>query len=128
MTVLLVSALLSSPLTVFGAPPYDNIPEGLTEERYEQLCDDTVEWDEIEDLIRYFSPTYSTLLEQANSTLDDIQSSTAEDIINYPDLIDDIDEGLEMMYESQVQIESTFPEGSPEREKAAFPGAAFLRY
>ncbi len=112
MTVLLVSALLSSPLTAFGAPPYDNIPEGLTEERYEQLCDDTVEWDEIEDLIRYFSPTYSSLLEQANSTLDDIQSSTAEDIINYPDLIKQTEEGLEAAYGLLAQYENTLPADS----------------
>ena len=118
MAVLLVSAMLSSPLTAFGAPPYDNIPEGLTEERYEQLCDDTVEWDEIEDLIRYFSPTYTSYQEQAMSAVDDLHSSLGEDMINFRDQLDQLDDTLEGLYESQTQIESSMPEGSPMREEA----------
>ena len=118
MAVLLVSAMLSSPLIAFGAPPYDNIPEGLTEERYEQLCDDTVEWDEIEDLIRYFSPTYTSYQEQAMSAVDDLHSSLGEDMINFRDQLDQLDDTLEGLYESQTQIESSMPEGSPMREEA----------
>lgn len=52
----------------FGAPPLDNIPEGVSEERWESLNDNVIEYDELGDLVQYFNPAYTQAMDTADSS------------------------------------------------------------
>ena len=112
------SLILGPGPVAFGAPPFDNIPEGLTEESYERLYDDTVEWGEIGDLIKYRSPVYTDLLDQIDTTTTDLEGAIGTDIMNMQEQFTEADEVLDGLYQSQKDVESRLPEGSLEREQA----------
>lgn len=113
---LLLSALLSS--AAFAYPPYDNVPMGMDQATYDALTDSVMEWDEIENRIRYFNPMYSAAAEQIDSSMNDIQSSLGADIMNLRDQLYTVEDTLDELYESQKEIELSLPEGSPQREMA----------
>ncbi|MBQ1423012.1 MAG: hypothetical protein IIY96_01075, partial [Lachnospiraceae bacterium] len=57
-----------------SAPTYDNLPEGMTAERLTKLNDSTIEWDEIEDLVIYWNPTYTMYLNSAESNVSEMKA------------------------------------------------------
>lgn len=116
--VLALSFSLCFSVTAFSAPPYDNIPSGMSEEQYAKLNDNVVEWSEIEELIKYRNPTYTALSDQALSSVDQIKSSIGTDVLNMQEQLDDVDSALTELYETEKSLKDKYPAGSVEGDMA----------
>ena len=73
VAALATAVLASSMIHVFAMPPYDNIPEGVSEETWNRLQDNTIEYDEIGDLVQYFNPSYTMAMDSAGGNHRSIQ-------------------------------------------------------
>ena len=93
----LSTALLS--VTVM-ATPFDGVPDGMDAQTYELLKDNVMEWNEIEDRVRYFNPSYVMAYNMVSSYYDDLSYA-------YNDLnaqIDEVDNTIDECYEQQKQL------------------------
>jgi len=89
-----------------SAPTYDNLPEGMTAERLTMLNDSTIEWDEIEDLVIYWNPTYTMYLNSAESNLSEMKAGYSDFVDEAHDQLEEIDEAMDSIRDSQKQIAS----------------------
>lgn len=60
-----------------------------------RLMDHTVEWDEVETLVKYWNPTYCQYADTAEGFVNDLDSGRREDAENLEKSIDTIDQNLE---------------------------------
>ncbi len=74
-----------STLAAAGGPGETGIPEGISEEVYAALYDGSIEWSEIEDIVRYKNPTYGIYTDQVDDSLNDMTSAARYDISEYKD-------------------------------------------
>ena len=117
--LLLAGAMtLTGLMPAYAVPPLDNIPEGMDQGTYDRLYDDTVEWSELSDLIKYRNPTYTSYSDQIDSSMEDVESSLSSDMFSLKDQLGNVDDTLSELYKSQTEIKSSLPAGSPEREQA----------
>ena len=117
--LLLAGAMtLTGLMPAYAVPPLDNVPEGMDQGTYDRLYDDTVEWSEIPDLIKYRNPTYTSYSDQIDSSMEDVESSLSSDMFSLKDQLGSVDDTLSELYKSQTEIKSSLPAGSPEREQA----------
>ncbi len=105
-SALTLAVSLAMSTTVFSAPPFDDIPEGMDQSTYDALYDGVVEWSELEDLIRYRNPTYTYYYDEASGTLDQLQSAISSDIFEYRSQLAEADDALDALYETQKQLQS----------------------
>ena len=117
--LLLAGAMtLTGLMPAYAVPPLDNVPEGMDQGTYDRLYDDTVEWSELPDLIKYRNPTYTSYSAQIDSSMEDVESSLSSDMFSLKDQLGSVDDTLSELYKSQTEIKSSLPAGSPEREQA----------
>ncbi len=117
--LLLAGAMtLTGLMPAYAVPPLDNVPEGMDQGTYDSLYDDTVEWSELPDLIKYRNPTYTSYSAQIDSSMEDVESSLSSDMFSLKDQLGNVDDTLSELYKSQTEIKSSLPAGSPEREQA----------
>ena len=117
--LLLAGAMtLTGLMPAYAVPPLDNVPEGMDQGTYDRLYDDTVEWSELPDLIKYRNPTYTSYSAQIDSSMEDVESSLSSDMFGLKDQLGSVDDTLSELYKSQTEIKSSLPAGSPEREQA----------
>ena len=117
--LLLAGAMtLTGLMPAYAVPPLDNVPEGMDQGTYDRLYDDTVEWSELPDLIKYRNPTYTSYSAQIDSSMEDVESSLSSDMFSLKDQLGNVDDTLSELYKSQTEIKSSLPAGSPEREQA----------
>ena len=117
--LLLAGAMtLTGLMPAYAVPPLDNVPEGMDQGTYDSLYDDTVEWSELPDLIKYRNPTYTSYSAQIDSSMEDVESSLSSDMFSLKDQLGNVDDTLSELYKSQTEIKSSMPAGSPEREQA----------
>ena len=89
-----------------AAPTYDNLPEGMTAERLTQLNDATIEWDEIEDLVIYWNPTYTRYFDAAQSSLSEMRAGYDDFVDEVRDQLEEIDDAISQIRTSQEMIAS----------------------
>ena len=87
-----------------AAPTYENLPEGMTAERLTQLNDNTIEWDEIEDLVVYWNPTYTRYYDSAQSSLAEMKAGYSDFVDEAHDQLEEIDDAVKQIRESQELI------------------------
>ena len=95
-----------------GGPGETGIPEGISEEAYAALSDGSIEWSEIEDIVRYKNPTYGIYTDQVDDSLNDMTSAARYDISEYKDQIDDIDDVINEIKDAQQKLAGAGAEGS----------------
>lgn len=106
----------STVMTSYGAlGPGDalkSIPEGVSEETWSRLNDQTIEFDELYDLVRYFNPDLlsNTDINAGNDNLADLQTMYMEMRVMIPEL----NKMVREMKEAGIE---TLPEESKERER-----------
>ena len=83
---LATAVLASSMIHVFAMPPYDNIPEGASEETWNRLQDNTIEYDEIGDLVQYFNPSYTMAMDSAGGNVETLSLATDQFSTYYRDM------------------------------------------
>ena len=83
---LVTAVAASSIIQAFAIPPYDNIPEGVSEETWNRLQDNTIEYDEIGDLVQYFNPSYTMAMDSAESTAETLSFATDQFSTYYRDM------------------------------------------
>ena len=79
-------------LAVGPAQTEDPIPEGVTQEQWSKLNDQTIEFDELGDLVRYFNPTMKNAEVSYSTAVDDTQYVYDKTIRQIKDLQDNADE------------------------------------
>ena len=99
---LMLSAVMVLP--VYAMPPYDHIPEGCSEETWNRMQDNLVEWDEIGDLVQYYNPAYTKAFDSAQGNVTLLQSAYSDFVRGMQDSIDGVDETLNTLEESQRQL------------------------
>ena len=73
LTIALSAALSASAfISPLAVPPEDNIPEGVSEEEWARLQDNTIEYDEIGDLVQYFNPSYTQAMNTAGASTETV--------------------------------------------------------
>lgn len=95
-----------------NGPGENGIPEGISEEAYAALSDGSIEWSEIEDIVRYKNPTYGIYTDQVDDSLNDMTSAARYDISEYKDQIDDIDDVINEIRDAQQKLAGAGAEGS----------------
>ena len=76
LAALVSAGLFVQPAAAAAGPT--EIPEGYTKEQYAGISDSSVGWDEIEDRIICFNPTYRMYYEYAMSSVNDIRTSAGD--------------------------------------------------
>ena len=89
-----------------AAPTYDDLPEGMTAERLTQLNDAVIEWDEIEDLVVYWNPTYTRYFNAAQSNVTELRAGYSDFVDEVRDQLEEIDGAIEQIRTSQEMISS----------------------
>ena len=100
--VLALSAVLALP--VYAMPPYDHIPEGCSEETWNRMQDNLIEWDEIGDLVQYYNPTYTKAFDAAQGNVTLLQSAYSDFVRDMQASIDTADEAMKALEENQRQL------------------------
>ncbi|MCQ2401707.1 MAG: TolC family protein [Lachnospiraceae bacterium] len=104
--------MLAVPVTVssFAAGPGQFA--SLDDETYARLMDNKAEWDEIENLVTYYNPTYRMYADSVDATNDDLSTArdTFRDEMN--DSIDLIDKNLETVKKQRDDL-SKLPQAMP---------------
>lgn len=108
-TVLLSAAiscttLYSTALTAYAGPGDSVIPEGMTVESYERLCDNVIEWSEITDIIKYRNPTYKTYSGQVDESIGNTKNAAADQISDLKDSLDSVDDSIDSIKEAQRKL------------------------
>ena len=94
------SAFIAAALTVYTAFPAfaaepgqteDPKPEEVTQEQWSRLNDQTIEFEELPDLVRYFNPNIQNITQNIDVTLDDIKYINDNMRRQIMDLQDDAD-------------------------------------
>ena len=112
LTIGILSVMLAVPVTVssFAAGPGQFA--SLDNETYARLMDNKAEWDEIENLVTYYNPTYRMYADSVEATNDDLSTArdTFRDEMN--DSIDLIDKNLETVKKQRDDL-SKLPQAMP---------------
>lgn len=110
-TALLMAALLSMTFgpAAYAAPPYDHIPEGCSEETWNRMQDDLIEWDEIGDLVQYYNPTYTSSFDSLSGTMTISEGDYSSFLKYVYDSIDDVDETIDEFMEQQKDLQEKDP-------------------
>lgn len=112
LTIGILSVMLAVPVTVssFAAGPGQFA--SLDDETYARLMDNKAEWDEIENLVTYYNPTYRMYADSVEATNDDLSTArdTFRDEMN--DSIDLIDKNLETVKKQRDDL-SKLPQAMP---------------
>lgn len=112
LTIGILSVMLAVPVTVssFAAGPGQFA--SLDDETYARLTDNKAEWDEIENLVTYYNPTYRMYADSVEATNDDLSTArdTFRDEMN--DSIDLIDKNLETVKKQRDDL-SKLPQAMP---------------
>ncbi|MDO4439358.1 MAG: hypothetical protein Q4B86_07985 [Eubacteriales bacterium] len=106
---IIISGLFIGTFSAFSAmaqPPYDQIPEGMSEETYSRMMDNVIEWDEVDTLVRYFNPVYTKIYDSANSGIQDINAAYGSFVMDTKDQLELIDSTLEELKKTQSMIQS----------------------
>lgn len=111
MAAAVLGCMLLMSTTAYAVPPYDNIPEGMTAERYQTLQDGTVAWDELDDLVRYYNPTYTKLYDSAMTSVNDIEDAYGGFVVDMTAQMDAVDDTMKELYTSQKEL-ARLPSGS----------------
>ena len=82
-------------------PATIGIPAGMSAERYAQLNDSVIEWDEVEDLVVNWNPTYTKYFNQANASLTEMRGAYEEFNSQMQEQIDIVDENIELIRAAQ---------------------------
>lgn len=72
--------------------PENPIPDGVTEEQWNRLNDQNIEFDELPDLVRYFNPQMQNVTESADNVISDTQYIYDKMRRQISDLEDDVEE------------------------------------
>jgi len=68
---------VSAVMPVYGAAgpgqSENPVPDGMTQEQWNKLNDQTIEFNELSDLVRYFNPSMQNTADSINSVIDDVQ-------------------------------------------------------
>ena len=105
--IISVSAILAvSAFSAMAAPPYNQIPEGMSAETYNKMVDNVLEWDEVDTLVRYYNPVYTKLYDSANSSISDINAAYGSFVMDTKDQLEQIDDTLEELKKTQSMIQS----------------------
>lgn len=93
---IVVVLMASSVIPAYGAAepgqPENTVPNGVTQEQWDRLNDDTIEFDELPDLVRYFNPDMLNSTDTIYDSLDNQRYIHDEMIRNIMDLKDEVDE------------------------------------
>ncbi len=111
-TALLMAALLSMTFgpAAYAAPPYDHIPESCSEETWNRMQDDLIEWDEIGDLVQYYNPTYTSAFDTAQGSVIDLEGSYSSFLRDMYDVMDETDETVDELMENQKLLQGLDPD------------------
>lgn len=94
MTIVAVIAVPAA-FPAYGAGPGQTdeiIPDGVTEDQWVKLNDQTVEFDELSDLVRYFNPDVQNITQSISNSISDFQYILDETRGYIRDLEDDAEE------------------------------------
>ena len=106
LLALSLSAGMVMSVPALTAPTYDNLPEGMTAERLTQLNDAMIEWNEVEDLVIYWNPTYTRYLSSAQSSITEMRSGYSDFVDEVRDQLEDIDDAITQIEAAQQTIAS----------------------
>lgn len=95
-----------SAFSAMAAPPYDQIPDGMSAETYNRMMDNVIEWDEVDTLIRYYNPIYTKIYDTANSGISDINAAYGSFVMDTKDQLEQIDNTLEELKKTQSIIQN----------------------
>ncbi len=85
-------------------PAAGAIPTGMSEERWAQLNDNVIEWDEVGDLVRYWNPTYTKIYNQADSNVAELRNSYDEFRSQMKEQMDEVDATIDELRATQKLI------------------------
>ena len=83
---------------------FSQIPDDISKEDYERLSDNTIEWDEIENIIKYRNPTYKTYSAQVDEAIGNMKASAEDDIVEMKEQLDDINDSIDSIKKAQEAI------------------------
>ncbi len=83
---------------------FSEIPEDISEADYARLSDNVIEWDEIENIIKYRNPAYKTYSAQIDEAIGNMKASAADDIVEMKEQLDDIDDSIDSIKKAQEAI------------------------
>lgn len=106
-----IGCMLLMETPAYAIPPYDNIPAGMSAERYNELQDGTVSWDELNDLVTYYNPTYTKLYDSAMTSVNDMENSYGGFVVDMKAQLDAVDETMSGLYDTQRKL-NQMPAGS----------------
>ena len=103
--LLLLTALVTAwAAPAYGMPPYDHIPEGCSEETWNRMQDDLVEWDEIGDLVQYYNPTYTAAFDVANESAVMLSGAYSSFVKDMQETLETTDTTIDGLREQQKQL------------------------
>lgn len=76
----------------------------FTDEEYARLMDNTIEWDEIQNLVTYFNPTYRMYADSTDSQKADLTKARDDFKEEMNENIDTIDENLENIKKQRTEL------------------------
>lgn len=95
----------------YAMPPNDHIPEGCSEETWNRMQDNLIEWDEIGDLVQYYNPAYTSAFGTADSSAVTLESAYSGFVQDMHDTMEETDNTLDELRDRQRQIQK-MPAGS----------------
>ena len=79
-------------------------PDGMSEEDYARLCDSTIEWDEIDNIIKYRNPTYKMYSARVDESIGSMKASASDDIADMKEQLDNIDSSIDAIKAAQEKL------------------------
>ena len=112
LAAVLLAAVISAEMSQvsYAMPPYDHIPEGCSEETWNRMQDDLIEWDEIGDLVQYYNPAYTQAFDAASGNVTTLQTAYASFVKDMQETLETTDSALQSFSELQKQI-AKIPDG-----------------
>ena len=104
LPVLTLCGALLLQTTAFAIPPFDNLPEGLTQTRYDELHDDTITWEELPDLVQYCNPTYTQSYGMAMEGVTDTTAAYGAFSVAMSENLELIDNSIDGLIQVQNQL------------------------
>lgn len=126
--LLLLTALVTAwAAPAYGMPPYDHIPEGCSEETWNRMQDDLVEWDEIGDLVQYYNPMYTMVSDAAADTVEGMRGAYSSFVKDMQATLETIDNGLDESVAYQKMLMGLPPDTPIEMGETTIPAQEALR-
>lgn len=98
----------------------------LDDETYARLMDNRIEWDEIENLVTFYNPTYRMYADSAETSVDELAAARDTFREEMNDSIDEIDKNLDTVKKQRDEL-SKLPEWMPIDQHGTTAGMALAQ-